>query len=257
MPKKRLLPLQGVHNFRDYGGYRMKSGAAVQRGRLYRSGHLSYATQSDIDLVSAIGLNLIVDLRSDRERISDPSLIGPAKGGVLAFTPDTDGETPHLSSTFAGRSTRMQAIDGMIDIYANLPFNPVNKLSFGLHLNNLADCAAASLVHCFAGKDRTGITVALFHKLMDVSDDDIYEDYMLTNAAGNDRINVGIAALRAKYDFDLSDEVLEEVMLVRPEYLATAFSQIISRFGTIEDYVITGLGVSSETVDQLRRAYSE
>jgi protein-tyrosine phosphatase len=257
MTDNRVLPLRGIHNFRDYGGYRTQSGATIRPGRLYRSGHLSYATQSDIDRLSAIELGLIVDLRSDMERKADPSLIGPADGGRLAFIPDTHGETPHLSSTFQGLTTRQEAIEGMKDIYTKLPFNPVNQQSFGLHLNSLAECQSASLVHCFAGKDRTGVTVALFHQLMGVSEADIYEDYLLTNAAGDERMHVGIAALRAKYDLDLSDEVLEEVMLVRPEYLATAFSQMTSRFGSIEDYVVNGLGVSHDTIERLRGAYSE
>jgi protein-tyrosine phosphatase len=80
---------------------------------------------------------------------------------------------------------------------------------------------------------------------------------MLTNAAGDNRMNDGIAALRAKYDLDLSDEVLEEVMLVRPEYLATAFAQMTSRFGSIEDYIVNGLGVSPDNIRQLRAEYSE
>jgi protein-tyrosine phosphatase len=257
MIENRVLALEGIHNFRDYGGYRTRFGALIPRGRLFRSGHLSYATKNDIERLSAIELGLIVDLRSDIERKADPSLIGPVKGGLLAFVTDTHGETPHLSSKFEGLATRQQAIDGMNEIYTSLPFNPANQLSFGLHLKNLAQCQSATLVHCFAGKDRTGLTVALFHQLMSVAEDDIYQDYMLTNATGDERLSAGIAALRAKYGLNLKDAVLEEVMLVRPEYLATAFSQIISRFGTIEDYVINGLGVSPETVDQLRNAYSE
>jgi protein tyrosine/serine phosphatase len=256
MTESRVLPLGGIHNFRDYGGYRTRSGAVIPRGRLFRSGHLSYATQSDVDRLSAIELDLIVDLRSDVERRTDPSLVGPVAGGILAFIPDTHGETPHLSSTFLGLSTRQEAINGMKEIYNNLPFNPANQLSFGLHLNSLAECQSASLVHCFAGKDRTGLTVALFHHLMGVSENDIYQDYMLTNMAGDDRTNVGITVLRAKYDLDLSDDVLEEVMLVRPEYLATAFTQMTSRFGSIEDYIVNGLGVSRDSIDQLRAEYS-
>jgi protein tyrosine/serine phosphatase len=162
-----------------------------------------------------------------------------------------------LSSTFLGLSTRQEAINGLKEIYSSLPFNPANQLSFGLYLNSVAECQSASLVHCFAGKDRTGLTVALFHQLMGVSENDIYQDYMLTNAAGDNRMNDGIAALRAKYDLDLSDEVLEEVMLVRPEYLATAFAQMSSRFGSIEDYIVNGLGVSPDNIRQLRAEYSE
>jgi protein tyrosine/serine phosphatase len=257
MTESRVLPLGGIHNFRDYGGYRTLSGAVIPRRRLFRSGHLSYATKSDIDRLSAIELDLIVDLRSDVERRTDPSLVGPVAGGILAFIPDAHGETPHLSSTFLGLSTRQEAINGMKEIYSSLPFNPAYQLSFGLYLNSVAECQSASLVHCFAGKDRTGLTVALFHQLMGVSENDIYQDYMLTNAAGDNRMNDGIAALRAKYDLDLSDEVLEEVMLVRPEYLATAFAQMSSRFGSIEDYIVNGLGVSPDNIRQLRAEYSE
>lgn len=254
--EKRSLPFDGIHNFRDYGGYRTRSGAVIPRGRLFRSGHLSGASQGDIDQLSAITLNTIVDLRSDLERQSDPTPDRLAKDTHIGFIPDTHGETPHLSSTFQGLTNSEEAVKGMNDIYAMLPFNPINQRSFALHLTSLANCQTASLVHCFAGKDRTGITVALFHHLMGVSADDIFEDYLLTNAAGDERLHTGMATLRAKYDLDVSDEVLQEVMLVRPEYLATAFSQMVSRYGSIDAYIAAGLQLPENIIADLRLNYS-
>jgi protein-tyrosine phosphatase len=257
MTENRVLPLQGIHNFRDYGGYRTRSGAFVPRGRLYRSGHLSYATQSDIDQISDIALDLIVDLRSDKERKTDPSLIAPIDGGRVAFVADSDAETPHLSAAFKGLANRDEAIAVMTRIYTELPFNPDNRRSFGLFLNDLAECQTASLVHCFAGKDRTGLAVALFHHIIGVSDQDIYEDYLLTNVAGEKRLSSGIAQLRTKYDLDVSNEVLQEAMMVRSEYLDAAFFTMCQRFGSINEYVVSGLDVSQNTIEQLQSRYCQ
>lgn len=257
MTEHRVLPLQGIHNFRDYGGYRTKSGAFVSRGKLYRSGHLSDATEGDIEQVSNIALDLIVDLRSDKERKTDPSLVAPIAGGRVAFVRDSDSETPHLSAAFEGLTTRDEAIACMTRIYTELPFNPDNRQSFGLFLNHLAESQTASLVHCFAGKDRTGLAVALFHHIIGVSDNDIYEDYLLTNIVGEERLSSGIAALRVKYDLDVGNEVLEEAMMVRPEYLDAAFSTMSQRFGSINEYVLSGLNVSQSTIELLQSRYCQ
>lgn len=257
MTDDRVLRLQGIHNFRDYGGYRTQSGAVIARGRLYRSGHLSYATQADIDRVAQIKLGLIVDLRSDRERHSDPSLVTPTDGGQVAFIPDADSETPHLSSAFQGLRSREEAIACMTYIYTELPFNPDNSHSFGLYLNQLAASPTPSLVHCFAGKDRTGLAVALFQHLLGLPEQDIYHDYLLTNEAGDARLQAGMAGLRAKYSLAIDDVVLEEAMLVRAEYLAAAFAVMKARFGSLDNYVISGLGVSAKMIARLRLHYLE
>jgi len=257
MTENRVLPLQGIHNFRDYGGYRTKYGAFVSRGKLYRSGHLSNATEGDIEQVSNVRLDLIVDLRSDKERKTDPSLVAPIGGGRVAFVSDSNSETPHLSAAFEGLTTRNEAIACMTRIYAELPFNTDNRQSFGLFLNHLAESQTASLVHCFAGKDRTGLAVALFHHILDVSDEDIYEDYLLTNIAGEKRLSSGIAELRAKYDLDVSNEVLEEAMMVRPEYLDAAFSTMSQHFGSVKEYVVSGLDVSQNTIERLQSQYCQ
>jgi protein-tyrosine phosphatase len=254
--ENRNLILEGVHNFRDYGGYQTSFGAVIPCGKLFRSGHLSNASLNDIDRLSAIALGVIVDLRSDLERKSDPTPDRLTTNAQIGFIPDTHGETPHLSSTFQGLTGRDEAIKGMNGIYAMLPFNPVNQRSFALHMTSLAHCHTPSLVHCFAGKDRTGITVALFHHLMGVTSDDVFHDYILTNAAGDERMHTGIAALRAKHRLKVSDEVLQEVMSVRPEYLDTAFSQMVSRYGSVDDYIRAGLGLSEEIIGVLRRNYS-
>lgn len=255
--ENRTLPFEAIHNFRDYGGYRTRSGAAILRGHLFRSGHISHASPSDISQLSTIDLGVIIDLRSDSERKTHPAPSAMVPRPQMAFVADPDGDTPHLSSRFQGMRHRSEAMAAMTAIYSDLPFNPTNQQSFALHLRCLAQCQTPSLVHCFAGKDRTGISVALFHHVMGVLEDEIFADYLLTNTSGDERMAAGIEALRTKYQLDVSDEVLEEVMLVRPEYLATAFSLMVSRYGSIDNYVAKGLAVSDVEIARLKRQYSD
>ncbi len=69
----RILPLEGVGNFRDFGGYATGGGRRIRRGRLYRSAHHAQATDADLEAIAALELAAIVDLRRGEERERMPS----------------------------------------------------------------------------------------------------------------------------------------------------------------------------------------
>src|SRR6188472_2975225 len=68
----RVLALQGVHNFRDYGGYPVTGGGRLRRGLLWRSGQHHGATDSDLERIAALELASVFDLRSSKERTIHP-----------------------------------------------------------------------------------------------------------------------------------------------------------------------------------------
>src|SRR3546814_13205778 len=78
----------------------------------------------------------------------------------------------------------------------------------------LAEYDAPSLVHCVAGKDRTGFAVAIVHRLLGVHDDDLMHDYLLTNTAGRieERIAQGAAHIRARYGAEIKDEAVRTII---------------------------------------------
>lgn len=128
----------------------------------------------------------------------------------------------------------------------------------GSYLARLADGAGPSLVNCMAGKDRTGIAVAMLHLAAGVHRDDVMEDYLLTNTAGDAeaRIAAGAETIRAVTG-QLDEAVLRVLMGVEPEYLETAFAAIEEHHGTIDAYLEQALGADEAMREKLRAVLVE
>lgn len=245
----RVQPLDGVHNFRDYGGYRAAAGM-LRRGFLFRSGQHAGASSTDLDRIHALDLHTVIDLRGDAERASAPCVRHPEFGAEVLFAP---GETagielaPHEEAG-VGIATAVEAHAAMTRLYENMPFRPVLVRSLQLYMAALAHGEGASLVHCLAGKDRTGLAVALVHDLLGVHPDDIMADYLLTNTAGNQRARIESAAagIRARYGEAMSDAAIVTLMSVDAAYLDTAMAAIRARHGGIAEYARDVLEIDHE-----------
>ncbi len=244
----RVLPFEGIHNFRDYGGYRARGGT-IRTGLLYRSGQHAGATSADLAEVSKLGIATVIDLRGDSERAHAPCLRAPDFVATVLFAPgETAGNelAPHEE---AGRGVRDAdaAHAAMTALYATMPFRPVLVGSLRLYFEALAMREGPSLLHCLAGKDRTGLAAALLHSLIGVHADDIMADYMLTNTAGNQerRIASAAASIRARYDSEMSDDAIRTLMGVDAVYLETALAAIRSRHGDVALYAEAVLGVDA------------
>jgi len=246
----RLLPTQGIHNFRDYGGYRTDAGGHVTLGKLFRSGQHCDATPDDLALVSQIGLATVVDLRSDAERAQYPcARPEDFQGEVLFASGNTLGAASHLDAA-KGVRTAADAHQAMIDLYRAMPFRPVLQQSYRLYFQRLAELDSPSLIHCLAGKDRTGLAVALLHHQLGVHSDDIFEDYLLTNIAGDldRRVAAGAEAVRSNFGAEMSDDAVRSMMSVDAAFLHAAFDVI----GDVNRYCKEVLGITPEQQNKLR-----
>jgi len=249
---ERVLPLAGVHNFRDYGGYAARGGR-LRAGRLYRSAQHRDATDADLVRIDALDLAAVVDLRGESERRAAPCRRGPRFQARVVFVADeTSGLAPHLE---AARTidTSEEARAVMRASYAGMPFRPKLLEILRLYFEALETAEGPVLVHCLAGKDRTGVAVALFHAMMGVHADDIAADYLLTNTAGNieARIESGGKVIRANFGQHLSDAAVRALMSVEQSYLDAAFGAIIERHGGIDAYLAEQLGVTPQRRDRI------
>lgn len=126
------------------------------------------------------------------------------------------------------------------------------------YLADLAENKGRTLVNCMAGKDRTGITVAMLHLAVGVHRDDIIEDYLLTNTAGNPDARIAAGARTIRHITGQVDHDVLRVMLgVEPEYLESAFASIEEECGSIDAYLETRLGVDGALRERLRAALVE
>ena len=256
----RVLPLRGIHNFRDYGGYAARGGK-LRTGHLWRSGQHFGATADDLDAVHGLGIAKVIDLRGDSERAAYPCLRHEAFAGDVVFHP---GETAsERGQSSGGRAVHDEALAGvrdaegarasMVKLYDRLPFRPVLVGTLRLYLQTLAEDARPSLLHCFAGKDRTGVGAAIVHRLMGVHADDVMADYLLTNTAGNSEARIASAAvnIRANFGPSMDDGALRMIMSVQPEFLDSAFAAIEREHGTFEAYAEAVLGADAALVARM------
>jgi len=243
----RVIPTTGIHNFRDYGGYPVIGGGHLVRSTLYRSGEHTHATDRDLALVDQLGLSAVFDLRGTAERQKAPCRRPPGFSAPVYFA---DGETtlaaaPHLdaaANAFDGAAARRN----MRDRYASVPFRPLLVDVYRQYFRFLAQSTGPTLIYCTAGKDRTGVLVALFHRALGIHRDDILNDYMLTNTAGDALARVGAlkADLQHRFGAQLSDEAVRVVTSVEPVFLEAAFEAILARHGSVESYLEEVLSVT-------------
>jgi protein-tyrosine phosphatase len=249
MMDDRVLVFEGIHNFRDYGGYAARGGH-LKRGVLWRSGHHAGATAADLARVHDLGIATVIDLRGDSERAAHPCLRHGAFDATVLFCP---GETASLH----GRAVHEEAAETapavaearamMVRLYQGMAFRPVLVGTWRLYVQALAGRDGPSLLHCLAGKDRTGMGAALVHHVLGVHPDDIMADYLLTNRAGN--VEARIAAQgRSLSGLGLSEAALRVVLGVDAEYLDAGFAAIRAEHGTIEAYARDVLGADAATI---------
>jgi protein tyrosine/serine phosphatase len=244
---ERLLPLAGIRNFRDYGGYRAGR-SALRRGVLFRSGQHNGASDSDLEAVDRIGLALVVDLRGASERAAAPCRRGPGFAArIVSVDDETAGLAPHVA---AARAAGADPRSAMAEAYRGLPFRPTLTTILGAYFEALAETDGPSLVHCLAGKDRTGFAVALLHHLLGVHHDDLVADYLLSNQAGLAATRTGAAARRL-FGVEIGEDAVRELMGVREEYLDAAFAAVRETHGSIESYCRDRLGVDTPRRDAL------
>jgi protein tyrosine/serine phosphatase len=250
----RRIAFEGIDNFRDFGGYPGRGGR-LKAGMLYRSGHHGGATDADLQRLAELGLAVIVDLRRANERERMPTRRWE---GFSAQVIDNDlgQETLDEWGEFVMGSdlTPVSFRNYMLDYYDKAPFQRRHVDLYSRYFRALADAQGPVLVHCSAGKDRTGILCALTHHVAGVADDDILADYLLTNDM--DRLAARLPLIRQAI-FDntgrtAQDDALITALRVEAEYLAGAFAAMRAAHGSVDGYLDQALGMDSGLRDQVR-----
>jgi protein-tyrosine phosphatase len=257
---ERLLPLQGGRNFRDLGGYRATDGRQVRWGRLFRSGAMSGLTEADMGYLSALGVKVICDLRSNQERASQPNPFIKAGGPAVIAT-----DYPMMASSLAGiaqAGSREAAIDVFAAAYVQ--FAEVLTLQYADMFARLKEGEAPLVFNCSAGKDRTGMAAALILSVLDVPRETILADYGLTQTytppamymkGVSNAASAGFSQAQAQAFMKMRREVVEVMLGSDPAVMRKALAAIDEKFGGPVALVKARYGVTDADVASLRRAY--
>lgn len=248
--------MEGIHNFRDFGGYQAQNGLHVKRGMLYRSGSLAGATESDIVRLEELGIRTVCDLRTPREQARHPDPMLP--GGRVAYhhvpmkarQHDESGRLEQLLSLLFGRARTLRyehVLNGIYQEYVK---------EFKAELGTVVDLTAQDgslpiLIHCTAGKDRTGLACGIILCALSVPYEAIVGDYLLSNELLHDFRDEMLNRLKWAWLLGVSPERFRPLFGVRREYMDTAFAAMRHTHRTVESYVRHGLGLSDEDRSRL------
>ena len=249
----RHIDFEGIENFRDFGGYDTVHGRPLKHGLLYRSANHAYATDADLERMAQLNLAAIVDLRRKQERTREPSRRWPGFGAAVV---ENDILSDHGDWVDLMKGQEVDADwffrDGM-GYYVKAPFEPRHIDLFGRYFRLLAEADGPIVVHCAAGKDRTGLICALTHHVLGVHADDLMADYLLTNDEARLARKMSFLGpwLRETAGQSVDEAALRVAVSVHPQYLQTALGVIRERFGSIDAYLEEALGVDEGLRERL------
>lgn len=252
----RSIALQGAPNFRDVGGHRTADWLTVLPERLFRSDRLCSLTPADITVVSGLGIRSVCDLRSEAECLLHPDNMPSGWTGDylrLPISADVRARKTVFEPLIA-KPTAAGAHDVMESIYRSFP------QAFAPHIGDLFDRltgpALPMVIHCTAGKDRTGFVVAILLSALGVPSETIFADYLLSSRFSYTQITFDeVTTLIASHiGASPSKEVVHTILGVDRAYLQASLDLIDEWYGSVAGYLTDACGVEKEQIEKLKAA---
>lgn len=247
---------EAIHNFRDFGGYATPEGR-VRRGLLFRSAHYADATEADLAAFQALGMAAIVDLRRPAERTRFASRRPAACAAqLIAYgEPSPDDDPPHLAHLAQEGVTEAVISARMTAVYRELPYEAGHIEVFGKAFAALPELDGPVVLHCHAGKDRTGLIVAFIQHALGVEPTDILDDYLATNTRSRieERLPGFVKTFRETHGIEAPPNLLRHVWRVERGYIDAALAEITARDGSLDGYLEKRLGVTPGLKAALKR----
>ena len=251
---ERLIPLEGQVNSRDLGGITTRSGRVTKWGQIFRSGQLALLTNDDLKYLESLGIQTVVDFRNDIEISKQPDRI--PSGAIYVRAPVADKEGAHYRRlkkelmyhkirSSNSKAKFIEIMEAFVDTAA-IDFKPV--------FDHLSDPDKTPLLfHCAGGKDRTGAMAAIILMALDVDQDVIRNEYLMSNFY---RHNFNKSKMRQGRRMFLGRGTLENAFIVQTEYIDAVFDIVNNKYNGIENYLQTKFDISPQQRKWLIEKYT-
>jgi protein-tyrosine phosphatase len=250
-PPPQLIALEGSRNFRDLGGYPAGDGRRVRPGRVFRSGTLAYLSPAGQRDLAALGIRTVCDLRTTRERRTEPSVALPPAIHVLSWEYELDhGAVMGAVMVAAPQAEQVRAAITVFYQTAAEDFAARLAQIFQLLLAGQAPL----VLHCAAGKDRTGVAAALLLTALGVAPAAVVADYALSDQV-TDFERLVSDGESWRFLRELAPEVRAPLFASEPAYIEAMLQSVRERYGSVGQYLHSRLGLDAAAITQLRNLY--
>lgn len=260
-PASTRVPIPGTSNVRDLGGYPARDGRTVQKGRFLRSEGLSYPGADEAlgvwdvahaDHFARLGLRTVIDLRAPKELEVAPSAWREVSGVHVVSMPVLEGGEGSATYVFGDLLTGVRTsfrVPDMVDLYTATLLRQSKVL--GDVVRVLADSEATpALVHCSAGKDRTGVIVAMVLDVLGVPRDLVVSDYALTQRFRPNRVELHSAKLDS---LGIPLDAVRVLFEAPPEAMEATLAHVDEEYGGSRSYFLEQCGLVPADLQALER----
>jgi len=255
--------MEAVNNFRDFGGYRTQTGTRLKEGLLYRSGDLARATDADLDYLASLGIKTICDLRSEGERKREPDRVPAAKPFTFFNIPmrpivDYQGRSlRRLLSLMAGSERKVDYVAESYQAYRDYATSYLPQLkALFRRISNPENLPL--LIHCSAGKDRTGVVASLIQLVLGVPVEIVIDDYLKTNGNLETYKEDAFRQMSKLGYFGVPwKKLYAPLFAARTDFIDAALEQVKKEFGVVDEWFRRGLGFSEREQVALVSVFSD
>ena len=255
LPGEQVIHLKGTTNTRDIGGYQTGDQSTLRRGQIIRSDKLSRLTANDFQKLEEIGLKTVIDLRTNKEHDESPTVWKGANPPRFVHLPVGDANNDWFASQRKmmkkNRFTEEQSLEHMVEGYRMIAEEGTSSYQKLMELV-LDESNWPILIHCNAGKDRSGVGVALILEALGVNRETIMEEYLLTNEISRIEEKAALLSKQSKslsrgsrYSKGVSANAWLPIVGVRAEMLEAFYVSVDEKYGSMDAF-LTEIGVNKD-----------
>lgn len=272
--RQQFIPVNGIINARDLGGYIIQDGRRLRDGMLIRSAHLADATDEDLQYLLSIPISKVIDFRKDIEMNGKTDRMVPG-AEYIRLEIDASGKlvsqaTEDEKRLFTGHKQFdvkkfmvMAAFNSMAqriaqEMYPNLFFDPECQEQFREFFRLILKTEkGAILYHCTQGKDRTGAASALILAALGANRETIIADFDATNRVYEADVRRCCRNVRLMGGKETELATVKSFLGANTENFIKVLDRIDREFGTMEAYLKGPIGLTDQDILTLRERYLE
>jgi protein-tyrosine phosphatase len=244
---ERTLWLPGAVNFRDIGGYRTHDGRTTRWGQVYRAGSMAELSDDEVAYLDRLGLRLSYDLRTSDEAGRQPDRLPAAATPLHRPIVGNVSRLRRIVTLYRKRHHIQEVLEAVYIVMLDQ-----NTQIFADIFHTAAVPANLPLViHCTAGKDRTGLATALLLSALGVPEETVVADYTLSNHAFDVLAGRMQPEMRRLYSFGFGEVQLRPFLLAEARTMEAALAYIRQRYGSL-DWYLQKAGVTDEILERVR-----